>query len=347
MLKKKLWPLSIVIFSVWIPLCAYADSSFVSMEECLQHSLQTADDEMSVGEIKQYCLKYFPTENDTNEPSEDISDSIDETEADTSIIDTRLDEEKITGDAEYILTPHRANYLIPAAFNSSPNHSVYGGALDKDQLDNVEVKFQLSIKYRVFDDLFKDNGDFYFAYTSLSYWQAYNMDLSSPFRDTCHEPELWLQFDTDYEWLGIKANLFQLGVIHQSNGRSEPLSRSWNRVFANFVFAKNNFIFGIKPWWRIPENEDEDNNPKIVDYMGHGEIHAAYKWHDHTLTMMLRNNFKDGDENKGALQLAWSFPLYKKLKGYFQYFCGYGQTILDYDDAADTVGFGIALSDVI
>ena len=348
MLKEKKFWLGIAMLVFWIPLYAFADSQYTSMEECMQDSFKTSDDEMAIGELKTYCSEYFQKASDRKVKLEDTTEVDNETQTETSIIDTRLKEEEKTCDADFILTPHRPNYLIPAAYNCSPNYGVYDGAIEKDQLDNVEVKFQLSIKYMLFDNLFKNTGDFYFAYTNLSYWQAYNMDLSSPFRDTCHEPELWIQFDTaELEDVGLKSRLIQLGVIHQSNGRSEPLSRRWNRLYANFVFEKENLIFGIKPWWRIPEKEEDDNNPNIHKYMGYGELNAAYKWHDHTFAMMLRNNLRDSDHNRGAIELAWSFPLYKKLKGYVQYFSGYGQTILDYDDAADTIGIGIALSDII
>lgn len=246
-----------------------------------------------------------------------------------------------------MLTPHRPNYVLPLAYNTSPNEAVYRGTSGEDaDIDNTEVKFQISLKYLLFNDIYKGMGDFYIAYTNLSYWQAYNDEESSPFRDTNHEPEAWLQFDTNWEFLGIKSRLIQLGIWHQSNGRSEPLSRSWNRLYANFIFEKDNLVFSIKPWWRIPEDDEDDDNSDIQKYLGYGEFRAAYKWEDHTFSMMLRNNLRSSG-NKGALELGWSFPLYRKLKGYVQYFNGYGQTILDYNDSANTLGAGLLLSDIL
>jgi phospholipase A1 len=61
---------------------------------------------------------------------------------------------------------------------------------------------------------------------------------------------------------------------------------------------------------------------------------------------MFRNNLRTSG-NKGAIELGWSFPLYRKLKGYVQYFNGYGQSILDYNDAANTIGVGLALTDFL
>ena len=203
----------------------------------------------------------------------------------------------------------------------------------------------MSLKYKLIDDLFDKNIDFYLAYTNLSYWQAYNSKPSSIFRDTNHEPEAWLQFNTNWDLLGIKSRIIQVGAWHQSNGKGEPFSRSWNRLYANFIFEKDNLVFGIKPWYRLPEDDKHDDNPDIKKYYGHGELSGFYKWDEHNLSFMLRNNLRSSG-NKGAIELGWTFPLHKKIKGYVQYFNGYGQSILDYDSSANTIGIGIALSDL-
>ena len=264
-----------------------------------------------------------------------------------SLIDKRLAEERQTNDLAYILTPHRPNYLLPVTYNSSMNTRVYDGTgAENVNLDNVEVKFQLSVKYMLLDNLVNNNGDFYIAYTNLSYWQAYNSDISSPFRDTNHEPEAWFQWEINREIRGIRAKFMQFGIWHQSNGRAEPLSRSWNRLYSDIVFEKGDLAFGIKPWYRIPEDKADDNNPDIAKYFGYGELYVVYKKKGNTVSLMLRNNLRS-THNKGAIEIGWSFPLSRKLKGYIQYFNGYGQTILDYNHPGNTIGFGLALSDFL
>jgi phospholipase A1 len=138
-----------------------------------------------------------------------------------------------------------------------------------------------------------------------------------------------------------------VGFVHQSNGRgADAYSRSWNRVYANLVFERGNFACALKPWWRIPEDEADDNNPNIEKYYGYGELRAAYKWSDMVFAVMLRNNLR-ADGNKGAVQLDWSFPLpgSRRLKGYVQFFNGYGESMIDYDHANQRIGAGILLSD--
>jgi phospholipase A1 len=61
---------------------------------------------------------------------------------------------------------------------------------------------------------------------------------------------------------------------------------------------------------------------------------------------MSRNNLESGFD-KGAVELSWSFPLwdYPFLKGYVQYFYGYGESLIDYNNRVNKIGLGISLSD--
>ena len=213
-------------------------------------------------------------------------------------------------------------------------------------LNETEVKFQISFKFMLWEKLFKKDIDFYFAYTQLALWQLYNSDISSPFRDTNYEPELFLWFVNDWKIFGLKNKVNLLGFVHQSNGRSEPLSRSWNRVYASFVFQRGNLAFGIKPWIRIQESADVDDNPDIEEYLGNFELRSAYKWKRQTFSLMWRNNL-DLSSNRGAVELGWSFPLpsTNRIKGYLQYFNGYGQSLLDYNASSATLGAGFLLTD--
>ena len=164
--------------------------------------------------------------------------------------------------------------------------------------------------------------------------------------DKNYEPEMFLSLDNNWEIFGFTNRVNIFGLANQSNGRSEPLSRSWNRLYAGFVFERGNFASGLKIWWRIPEDAEDDNNPDIEDYLGNFELRSAYKWGKQTFGLMWRNNL-DLDENRGAVQLDWSFPLpgTDRIKGYVQYFNGYGQCMLDYNASASTLGAGFLLTD--
>lgn len=263
-----------------------------------------------------------------------------------SAVEQRLFEEKVASGLGQVLTAHRPTYILPLTYSFNPNDPPAG--LDEDdgyEYDDVEIKFQFSLKALVIEDLFGDNGDLYFAYTQLSLWQAYDADNSAPFRDTNYEPEMFFTFDTDVPVFGLTHRMFAVGAVHQSNGRgAETLSRSWNRIYASFLLDQGDFALQIKPWYRIPEADDDDNNPDIEDYVGRGEIKAAYKHRKMEFAAIVRNNF-DFDENRGSAQLDWTFPLVKEIRGYIQYFNGYGECLLDYDHKDERIGLGFMLGE--
>ena len=298
-----------------------------SYEECLLDGLANVSDEITVGELKRRCRQ---------QPGTIVP---------KSAVVKRLEEEKQAEELSFVITPHHPNYIIAAYNTSDPNMGPFQEAFPGEEFSfqDTELKFQLSLKFLLWNDMFGSSADLYAAYTNRSFWQAFNKDISSPFRETNHEPEAWVQFDTDWNLLGLTNRVVAVGINHQSNGRAGPLSRSWNRVFADFVFERDDFYFSVKPWWRIPESRSDDDNPDITDYLGNFEFQGVYKLGRHNFGLMVRNNL-DSD-NKGAIQLDWSFPLIQRLRGYVQWFNGYGESMIDYDHYVNSIGIGVQLSD--
>jgi len=246
----------------------------------------------------------------------------------------------------FLFRPHAPNYFLPAKYSDSPNNTPLQGTLlqSSQGLEPIEAKFQLSFKAKAVEGLFNTNSDLWVGFTGTSYWQMYNSDSSSPFRESNYEPEAMLVLRTDYDLAGLKGRFINLGLAHQSNGRPEGLSRSWNRVYAQFGFERGNLAFLIRPWYRIPENAAEDDNPDIEDYLGHGDLLATYKDGGSTYSLLLRNNLKS-TANRGAIQASWSFPLHGRLNGYVQYFNGYGESLIDYNHSQHSIGLGVSLTD--
>ncbi len=253
-----------------------------------------------------------------------------------------LDTETRTG--RFPVTPYRSNYILPFTYNTRPNYDAVRAADPGKDLKNEEAAFQLSFKIKLWTDILNQKADLWVAYTQRSFWQVYNFEDSSPFRETDYEPELILNFRTDYRLLGLRGRFINVGINHQSNGQSDPLSRSWNRIVASAGFERGNFSLLLRGWYRIPENSDDDDNPHLGDYLGYGEIWGYYFWKGHRFGMMLRNNIHS-DNNRGAVQLEWSFPLVKMVSGYVQYFNGYGESLLDYNHAVNRIGIGFILKE--
>ena len=185
-----------------------------------------------------------------------------------SLLDRRweLSEESKLG--VWNIRAYQPVYLLPAfwtsdknEFPSSPNPN--NTVTDKQNLSSTEAKFQISLKTKALENILGNNGDVWLGYTQSSRWQVYNSEESRPFRETNYEPEASLMFRTNYEILGLNARLLGVTLNHQSNGRSDPLSRSWNRVIFNLGFEKDNFALMVRPWYRVEENAKDDNNPDI------------------------------------------------------------------------------------
>jgi len=260
----------------------------------------------------------------------------------------RLAMEQAARDNPFLLLPHRPNYILPLAYGVDPNEEPFG--LTPGTYDRMEMKFQVSLKVLVKEGFMGGRGNLYAAYTNRSWWQTYNAERSRPFRETNHEPELFLLYDTDWKILGMRASSVIAGISHQSNGQGGALSRSWNRLYLNLVLERGNSAFSLKPWYRIPEREKSapddprgDDNPDINKYMGSAEAGFLYRKKKHSFTLMLRNNLRS--DNRGAMELGWSYPLKGKMKGYLQIFEGYGESLIDYDHRMTRVGVGILLAD--
>lgn len=333
-----------IVVSALLGLTVFCGRAFASdivpartvMQDCLLEKMESASGTTTVDELREMCQ------------AEQMAAV--EKEEDEGLIEERLytDDENVL--RPFTLMAHRQNYILLANYNPAPNNQVWwdAGIEQDNELDKVESQFQISIKVPLAVDLFDNRMDIFAAYTLRSFWQVYNSDISAPFREVNHEPEIWLQFRPDLSFWGIKNIVNAIGLNHQSNGRSEPISRSWNRIIAAFIFEKDNLVFTVKPWYRIPEDDEDNNNPDLTDYMGHYELRLAYKWKEHTFSLMSRNNIESGF-SRGAVEGTWSFPLgnYKYLKGFVQGFSGYGQSLLDYNVYQKSIGLGFAITDFL
>jgi phospholipase A1 len=267
-----------------------------------------------------------------------------------SLLDSRWELAPESKLGTFNLRGYKPVYVLPVFATTNQNNQPRSpnpdnNAAQNGQLDNVEAKFQLSLKAKVWQGVFGDAGDLWVGYTQSSRWQVYNKALSRPFRETDYEPEAMLVFNTNYRLLGWDDRLLGIGVDHQSNGRNNPLSRNWNRVVANVGFERDGWTVLIRPWWRIPETASTDDNHDISNYMGRGEVQVVREWHGQEFGMNLRHSLRGGGRSHGSARFSWSFPLAGNLRGYAEVFKGYGESLIDYNHNATYAGIGIALLD--
>ena len=272
---------------------------------------------------------FFPSNNDALDADE------------ASPIEARAAQERESLYNWFAITPHRPNYILPVTYNFSSDYSAYGSL--GEFFSDTEIKYQLSIKARLWPNLWR-RSSLWFAYTQLSLWQLYaDEQASAPFRETNHEPELRWQVPVDFKVLGWDARVATLALVHQSNGRSEPLSRSWNRVVGELALERGRFAASIRAWSRISESPENDDNPNIEDYMGRIQVGAAYRGDRHSFAIGIKNNLSS--DNRSGVELHWMFPLAEHLKGYVQAYSGYGETLIDAENYTNRIGVGISLTD--
>ncbi|MCG8614265.1 MAG: phospholipase A [Pseudomonadales bacterium] len=324
--------------AVLLSLCFFVQSaSAMSKEECVLEYVESSAPEVSVEKIKALCA------------DKDAA----------ALLPERLKKEIATQENSFVITPHRQNYILPFTMNDNPHQEPYEAVYPgiEDPIDNKEAKLQVSLKVPLsYIDLLIENDGIYFGFTLKSFWQVYNHELSAPFRETNYQPELFYQAPLPNEYLG--GTVFtRIGIEHQSNGRSQLLSRSWNRVFFGIGFQKDQWAVYLQPWYRLSEDPkyddgdpetplppDGDDNPDIDDYMGHFELLGAYKLSQLEFTSLVRYNFEEGN---GAFEVDMSFPLWGRLKGYVQYFNGYGESLIDYNHQTERIGVGFLLTGLL
>ena len=266
-------------------------------------------------------------------------------------LDKRLKAEQWDAYRPFTLLPHNNNYLMPVSYVDG-----IAPVLQRDDVvapsDNIEAKFQLSLKTPVWSKIYNDNGYLFFAFTQQAYWQAYNSDISSPFRETNYEPELILLLPHYKNYEEAASRIIGISLSHQSNGRAGELSRSWNRLKLSWVTSIGNVFINFEPWYRFkekrkdaPSDPEGDDNPDITKYMGWFELSAAYKDEDATWRMMVRNNLRS--DNKGAIRLSYSRPFNKHVRFYAELFNGYGESLIDYNRSVTRFGIGFELNDIL
>ena len=251
---------------------------------------------------------------------------------------------------------YHENYLLPIGYREGE----YDSYTASDQYTDIEVELQLSFRLDFFPNLLGLDEAYSVAYTQRSFWQLYAP--SAPFRETNYQPEVFVTFPVYLYKVPMKS--LSLGFGHQSNGQGnitqydlsdanlsqyEDLSpylrnrsRSWNYLWSEAVFQFGSVFTELKLWYRMKEH-GEDDNPGLIDYLGHGSVRFMLPYGKSMTTLNLRQNFLTG---YGAQELAWSYPFWDKenVFWYAKAFTGYGESLIDYDNYVTKFSVGFSFS---
>ena len=222
-----------------------------------------------------------------------------------------------------------------------------------------EARIQLSVRTKIAQGLLTHletarRDSLWFGYTQQSNWQLFNGDISRPFRTTDHSPEITYIYPLDAELPGgwrLRYGGFTL--VHQSNGQSEPLSRSWNRTILSAGMEKGkDFVIKGELWNRLPEGEGNDDNPDISDYVGRAEIAGLWSIDNkNTLGVAVRHSLRAN--TNGSVKVEWLRDLSDTgvaggrsgLRLHTQVFSGYGDSLMDYNRRRTVLSVGLSLID--
>ncbi len=244
------------------------------------------------------------------------------------------------------------NYLLPLAYTTDINRSPRTPTQSADDafagFGRFEAKLQLSLRAKVARNVLVDGADVWFAYTQRSVAQQWNREDSAPFRTTDHQPEaIWVlpvapraqSLGAGWQW-----KLMQLGIAHESNGQSDPLSRSWNRVYVAAAVERDDLSLLLRLNQRVLRDGPGDN-PDLTDYTGRADLVA--NWLPGLATAMLTWRITYHSLARGSLQLDLTYPFDGAqpagLRWQLQLFHGYGETLIDYNHRQSRIGFGVSL----
>lgn len=329
---------------------AHANQDENVQQECVMELFSNGNNTTTLEEIRKECAVARNESAETQTADDD--QSVEKTQILMGSISSRIASERETEFNPYVITPHKMNYILPAMTTNATNKDAYRTVNGyEENLEDVEAKFQLSLKVPLnTESLFVEGDGIYLGFTLEAWWQIYASNISKPFRETNYQPEIFYLAPLPFKPFGGNTG-FVLGVEHQSNGRAQDLSRSWNRVYTHFLYEKNNFALSLKPWVRLSEDEKQfefdpegDDNPDIEDYMGNFELGMVYKWNSLEFSFKGRQNF---DTNYGAAEFGLTFPLWGKLRGFATAFNGYGESLIDYNYSQTRFGLGISLNNVL
>ncbi len=259
-----------------------------------------------------------------------------------------LDDEDKRGTFNF--TGYKPNYVLPVHKTSRINRgpqSPTQAEVSRPDYRTVEAKFQLSLRTKVAQDFGLPNADVWLAFTQQAMWQIWNGKDSKPFRNTDYEPELIYVVPTPKGLrnlpFGWQWRFGQVALAHQSNGQSDPLSRSWNRVYLGAGFEKGNLSLTTRLLHRLKEDVETDNNPDLIGYRGRGEFQLNWTPGIATASLLYRSTLKS--THFGATQLEFTYPVMRDapngLRWYLQAFSGYGETLTDYNFRQTSVGAGL------
>jgi len=232
--------------------------------------------------------------------------------------------------------------------SNEPIYFIYGSG------EKSAAKFQFSFNYRLATFNWGEEGHEKTSNLQLGYTQRSLWDIdaySSPFYDTSYMPELAVDTLAAvpagktgwFTWIGVRS-----GLIHESNGRSGPDSRSLNTFYLRPAFA-----LGPLDSWHLVVFPDVftyltslDENENLKDYRGYDRLRMVFGKNNGP--SLLFAGWSGKNFRHFTYQLDLAYPVRTKRLNFesfllLQYYNGYGESLVSYDKKSDALRVGLEL----
>lgn len=202
---------------------------------------------------------------------------------------------------------------------------------------NSDVKFQISLSIRLTNAVLPWNSFLFLFYTQKTFWNVFQNSM--PMHDLNFNPGIG--WSKPFFNKGRYAGKLTMLVEHESNGRDGLDSRSWNRVsFYGSTIIDDWLMVHAKFWIPIIDGE---NNRDILKYCGIYQsgvvVTTPNKKFSFGLTMVKRSGWNLNFNT--ILKASWKVHEKSNLNLFAQYYNGYGESLLDYNQFHSRLRVGI------
>lgn len=252
--------------------------------------------------------------------------------------------------AQLVPAENQTNYVdsLRREFDNGPYFGLYKDnyftvgttvGVQKPSRTNSDVKFQISIAQKLTRSVLPWHTYIFLMYTQKTFWNVFEKSL--PMHDLNFNPGIgWSKpfFNKD-RYVGKLTLLLE----HESNGRDSIQSRSWNRIsIGGSVLIDPWIMVHGKVWIPIIDGQ---NNRDILNYCGIYQTGVEIATLDRKfiwdITFVKRKGWNLNFNT--IFEFSWRF--HKKSNQYFflQYYNGYGESLLDYNQFHSRLRAGIVI----
>ncbi len=232
---------------------------------------------------------------------------------------------------------------LPAFTMYGDNYFIGGTALSKGAFkpETSDAKFEIGFKQRLTNMALPWGIYPFLSYRQKSFWDIFRDSL--PFRETNYNPSVGLvKLLVDDN--GVRDAFF-LALEHESNGRDKEASRSWNFISLTYLKPLGaKWQLRSKVWLPVGGRH---GNEDIASYRGYCSFGATYAPIKHTfIDLDLQPAYKN--HLTGFLKLGVSFKLLEDRNQflYVQYFDGYAEDLINYNQHTRRLRIGIIFKDL-